>query len=297
MSLNSHTDTLFHYTKGEETLLSILKYGLKFSYSKEDIIHDVFLAIPMISFCDIPLIMSLEHRMKYGKYAIGLSKKSLISDYPEGLNPVNYIICTQQYKAALQLYTDYLECKSNWKAMIYDAQRQGAPTLNFKCDGFEYFGVGLNNKASQSNAWNLFNEIGNKHRYAISMLGNMKKYEYSEKDKTQINYDECEWRLVIPENAKLSDQSLCKWYWQKKEYETWRRSVETPFVPGAPPFVFDVSDINYIIINDESSRPIFLDKINKLDSICGKIMTKEEKSILISKIMSFDQINNSLDTV
>ncbi len=140
---------------------------------------------------------------------------------------------------------------------------------------------------------NIFNEIGHRHSYAISMLGYMKKYEYSEEDKAQINYDECEWRLVIPESAQLDRKSLCKWYWQKKEYETWRSSVEKPFVPGAPPFVFDVSDINYIIVNDESSKQIFLDKINKLDSICGKIMTIEEKSILISKIMSFDQINAS----
>ena len=187
MRSNSHTDTLFHYTQKEDTLISILKDGFKFSYSKEDIIHDVFLAIPMISFCDIPLSISSEHSKKYGKYAIGLSKKNLIRDYPEYLNPVNYIIGNQQYKAAMQLHADYLECKDKWKCMIDEKQRNGELPVNCKFNGVEYNGVGLSDNMDIPYVFDLFNKINNKHRDAISMLGYIKKYITLYKGKEQNN--------------------------------------------------------------------------------------------------------------
>ena len=54
---NSHTSTLFHYTKTANTLLSILKEGFRFSYCLEEylLLKQEYIGVPMISFCDIPI--------------------------------------------------------------------------------------------------------------------------------------------------------------------------------------------------------------------------------------------------
>ena len=72
---NSHTSTLFHYTKTASTLLSILQDGFRFTYCLEDflLLKQENIGIPMISFCDIPINDSVEHSKKYGYYAIGLT--------------------------------------------------------------------------------------------------------------------------------------------------------------------------------------------------------------------------------
>lgn len=59
---NSHSDTLFHYTKQLDSLISILKEGLRVSYSGEQITEDIFIGIPMVSFCDIPVQLSVSLR-------------------------------------------------------------------------------------------------------------------------------------------------------------------------------------------------------------------------------------------
>lgn len=89
---NSHTSTLFHFTKNQKTLFCILKEGLKASYCGEHFAKDIFAGIPMVSFCDIPLTRCKEHRDKYGKYAIGFSKEAFSNkeDFNFTLGPLGY---------------------------------------------------------------------------------------------------------------------------------------------------------------------------------------------------------------
>jgi len=52
------SNSLFHYTKSIESLSNILAYGFFPSYCKESIYTKDFersFAIPIVSFCDIPL--------------------------------------------------------------------------------------------------------------------------------------------------------------------------------------------------------------------------------------------------
>lgn len=79
----NHTTSLFHYTKEWKNILGILENGIYFSYSYDDL-GAIFIAIPMISFCDIPLSRNQEHINRYGKYAVGISKDALLNKYPNG---------------------------------------------------------------------------------------------------------------------------------------------------------------------------------------------------------------------
>ena len=85
-------NTLFHFTKDRESLLSILK--TKFyprACFEPSVIPDILrmrMAIPMVCFCDIPLSQISEHAKKYGNYGIGLKKEWAIE---QGVTPVLYV--------------------------------------------------------------------------------------------------------------------------------------------------------------------------------------------------------------
>jgi Putative abortive phage resistance protein AbiGi, antitoxin len=72
------SNTLIHFTKSKESLLGILQDNFKIFYCKESIQLDqkkLALAVPMVSFCDIPLSEIKDHISKYGNYGIGITKE------------------------------------------------------------------------------------------------------------------------------------------------------------------------------------------------------------------------------
>lgn len=85
------SNTLFHFTKTRENLLGILRDTFHPRYCLEKFgVGDMETeaAIPMVSFCDIPLSQIKSHLKIYGKYGLGLSKKWAKQ---KGLNPVLYL--------------------------------------------------------------------------------------------------------------------------------------------------------------------------------------------------------------
>ncbi len=85
------SSSLIHFTKKKDALKGILNEDFKVKFCLEKIhtpIGEMFNAIPMVSFCDIPLSGLKEHIEKYGDYAIGLKKSW---GQKNGLNPVLYV--------------------------------------------------------------------------------------------------------------------------------------------------------------------------------------------------------------
>ncbi len=83
-------NTLFHFTKTIDNLESILRRGFEPNYSLENmesVLDDFQIAIPMVSFCDIPLSQIHNHVDTYGCYALGLSKNW---GKKKRINPVLY---------------------------------------------------------------------------------------------------------------------------------------------------------------------------------------------------------------
>jgi hypothetical protein len=85
------TNSVFHFTKSIDAVKGILasrfriKYCLETIESKDKTIE---YAVPMASFCDIPLSQVTSHIDKYGGYGIGLFKRWAKR---KGLNPVLYL--------------------------------------------------------------------------------------------------------------------------------------------------------------------------------------------------------------
>ncbi|WP_184548354.1 abortive infection system antitoxin AbiGi family protein [Mucilaginibacter sp. FT3.2] len=85
------TNSIIHFTSELDNLLGILTEGFKVKYCLERLeSHRRFLhmAVPMISFCDIPFSTFQNHISAYGSYGIGLSKDW--AGY-HGINPVLYL--------------------------------------------------------------------------------------------------------------------------------------------------------------------------------------------------------------
>lgn len=85
------SNTLFHFTPKAEYLISILRNEFQPGYCVEDIgLSDKVtkVAIPMVSFCDIPLSQIKNHVETYGVYGIGMNKEWANRNH---LNPVLYL--------------------------------------------------------------------------------------------------------------------------------------------------------------------------------------------------------------
>jgi hypothetical protein len=89
------SNTLFHFTNRYDSLINILENYFRPHYCLEDF-NVIFpgepednlrLAIPMVSFCDIPLSQSQQHLDTYGGYGIGLTKEWAKRN---GITPVLY---------------------------------------------------------------------------------------------------------------------------------------------------------------------------------------------------------------
>lgn len=95
------SNTLFHFTNKYDHLINIIENNFRPHYALEDF-NTIFrgkdvdylkLAIPMVSFCDIPLSQIAEHLSTYGCYGIGLTKEwgkrngitPILYTYPESL--------------------------------------------------------------------------------------------------------------------------------------------------------------------------------------------------------------------
>ena len=70
---------LYHYTSRADYLSDILRSGFWPRYCAEDFSwidngRPLYLMIPMVCFCDIPIGLSANHKKAYGNYTIGMSK-------------------------------------------------------------------------------------------------------------------------------------------------------------------------------------------------------------------------------
>lgn len=159
IDMSISANTLFHFTRNYDTLLSILKSKFYPRLCLEQRIMselDLRLAVPMVCFCDIPLSQISEHTLKYGEFAIGIKKDWAIK---QGVSPILYV-----HDNSLILKTILSEIKEISKEVLDNPE--GEASLKMK-----------------------------KYVDAVCM---MKPYEGYDKGlrKTIRFYDEREWRYV-----------------------------------------------------------------------------------------------------
>ncbi|MGH9874840.1 MAG: abortive infection system antitoxin AbiGi family protein [Pyrinomonadaceae bacterium] len=85
-------NTLFHFTSSLENLINILTEEFHAHFCLENVsllvgLKELEVAIPMVSFCDIPLSQTAFHLSVYGDYGIGMTKSW---GKRNGISPVLY---------------------------------------------------------------------------------------------------------------------------------------------------------------------------------------------------------------
>jgi len=232
------TNSVFHFTNNIDALKGILSNQFRIKYCLEKIETKqkiVEYAVPMVSFCDIPLSQVINQIKKYGGYGIGLSKPWAKS---RGLNPVLY-----------------LEKKST----ILNETLIKAKFADTNSDVVQEF-----------------------LRYTKNYEG-----ELIREDKINKNYrfyDEREWRYC-PTIKKLgAEQPII----HNVEYYK-QRKIEINERLSSLILTFNLKDITYIIVNEESE---IINIISHLESFLVSESQKYYIKILTSKIITSSQIRS-----
>ncbi len=291
---NINASSLFHFTKEKETLKSILRNGLRYSYSFESIPaqitanvtnptnpniveknyknNKVGVAIPMISFCDIPITRASTHMRRYGKYMIGLDKKLLTEWYKSTINPVLYIHSNNLNDAFVDLSKVYADTYSNEIKQIFSLAQQG--------------------KTLESPELKDIVKTACLRKFFILFIYGLIKPIYNQHT-GQCYYDEREWRAFHPDNTT---DTYWKWEITKEDYDEnqdeWNKELEKStenYIILEEDLLRDA--ITHIVVSKESEIPNFIKFIMETPNFFGSPMVSiETRLYLISKITSMERI-------
>ena len=290
---NVNASSLFHFTKELETLKSIIREGLRFSYAFESmssrittnvnypsipdrvgsIYKNTGVAIPMISFCDIPITRATAHMKKYGYYMIGLDKAHLLDWYKAIINPVLYVHSNNLNDAFIELSNIYAETVKQQNAQILSLSEQ-------------------KEKIGSKEIQNIAVTYGLRKFFIRYILGLTKptidpktKYGY---------YNEREWR------AFLSDISFnnSDWVWEitKQDYEhnrdKWNEELSKNFENYITLYEENLRvGLTFIVVKDEDEVNEIIKFILNSQKIFGYTdVSQETRHNLISKITSMERI-------
>lgn len=284
-----NSSSLFHFTSSKNVLFKILRTGIRFSYCYESFGKGKGMAIPMICFCDIPLMRSLDHRSKYGDYAIGFNKEYLMSHSGGQLNPIQYVTSPLNLLGR-DLYSDLIidQLDEGFKN-IMDIIFKEYSVEKIEEEGVQIVDEELRYRSESFSIAKMFY----RNQKAFS-----RHYQERIKNKIIINYDEREWRLVPYLNE--ADEEYPKWIENVTEDE-FSQSKEsfTKAISNASKshIVIPSSDINNaitaIVVKNERMVRETIKMIMKSNMLFGsKINIREDKLLLISKLTSFERIED-----
>ena len=280
--INANSSSLFHFTKRLNILKRIIADGIRFSFAYETLaepIKDMGVAIPMVSFCDIPITRTGKHRKRYGEYMIGLDKEFLIGCYNEIINPVMYVHSVNMEKV-INSFSDIrsklLEEEINVIASISKSE--------FEQKGLEIL--------KDSNWKEQIERLAN-YKFNIGFVLGLTKPYYDEYT-NECYYEEREWRAFWPDRMK--ECTDWKWPITRKIYDynkdIWNEEIgknKENYITLPKGYLYFA--ITHIVVKKESQRQEIINLIMNSKTIFGsENVSKEERLILVSKISSFESI-------
>lgn len=285
--MKSSSASLFHYTKKANGLFGIIEHGFRYSYCfevfDETISRFIYrpavemakllcsyeekygIAIPMICFCDIPISRADGHRANYGDFCIGLNKEMVRVQLPN-INPVLYQ-------------------SSSWIMHTLKTLVESIPRQEQIDDYLKQIKPLTQGKTAVDGASEIImaHRSGNLPRLnidaipAVKLLLSLVKTDISK-------YDEREWRIFWEENIDIEFGLTEEIFNQKRD--EFNNRISNQYA------TFDSNIINHIIVPTESCIPCTIDKIKRSSTILGKVATDDDKELLITKITTFERIDN-----
>lgn len=252
-------DTLFHFTNSIQNLIGILTNEFYPRYSIEDwsMLHQINgvlddeIAIPMVSFCDIPLSKIKNHVSFYGEYALGLKKEWGIKN---GITPILYCHDNSFTTKCLASIRKEITGKSDNERDLFinviDLLRFVKP----------YEGI-----------------LPSKEKSSVIKFYDEREWRYVPTDIIQLDID----------NGADVKKSLYKTYFRTGSGINWVLIKEENQKLNKYKLSFSPDDIKYIIINSENER---LKVMRKIREIKGERHSFDSLERLCSKILSVEQI-------
>jgi len=225
--MNLSTNELFHFTS-YENLKSIIstksflpRYNLEFTYLSENYQNKAaFLPVAMVCFCDIPLELSKNHRIRYGNHGIVLSEEWKLKN---GLNPVHYI---QKESSLANVIADLVSATGNFIPIIQNNKNdlEIPITLGRVGHNLTYFSYFLK-------------QFENKKEVTVNYEGKIRKFE------KRRFYDEREWRFIPFEALQNDELFLPFQYFDNKEIlDIAHKRLEKYKL------IFEASDLKFLIV-------------------------------------------------
>ncbi len=245
MGLSSNS--IIHFTNSKESLKGILRENFRIFYCLEQVIignyGPIEFAVPMVSFCDIPLSEVKSHIKKYGAYGIGLTKEWAER---QKLNPVLYVekdsLLSRSY---LTIYKEYLIDTKKTIAGSENKEKCIADILRY---------------------------IKNYQNDLVKGGEIYKNYRFS---------DEREWRYVLEFNEKI------EFILNKTNFDTDEKKQNANKIIENYRLEFNPNDIKYVIIQDDSEIPEFLDV---LKTSKGNKYSYNDVERLMTRLITTEQI-------
>ena len=271
------TSSVFRFTKDYELLKKIIRDGIIPNYCEEDLSYgtfEFFVGIPMASFCDIPITLLDEHTHRYGNYGIALSKEWAIEN---SISPLMYIANDAALRSVQFHYRRNQDFINGFTQQIKECKEKGIDPI---------MGISRDDHVQAQNSDQV--HIANTH-----IIGYIKKYMGEYRSKPINNYEENEWRFLVP------DIKGSEWFWSKKDYIKWRFPNNDWDAPKPSPSAemkrwtlrFSSSDVSYILLKDDEFKLKVIEYIKKLKTIGGNTITSEEqRDDMISKLITLDQV-------
>ena len=278
------TDSLFHYTRDLNSLIGIIQNGFRMSYCFEDFDEVVShfdddnyipwariigsqeprwgIAIPMVCFCDIPLLQTKEHQEHYGSYCIGLNKYAFFEQYGAAINPVFYVSDKSWTK-------DILPKLVSMKKKMRRLKNSGIPL-----DASLYYDMLFYTREIISLT---------KPYFGVDVEGREKRF-----------YDEREWRITFNLDDDKGSPDLVYGLTLEKnnaEKSAMNQKIKEQYLKLMSGTAKDV--ITHIIVPNESDIEVFSDRLGELTVVMGDLITDDNKQMLqtlIDKTTSFERI-------
>lgn len=265
-------NSLFHFTRNQDTLINIIKNGFYIRYSLEDFssisieVDEQKVAFPMVCFCDIPLSQIKYHSKNYGSYAIGMTKNWASS---KKISPIFYIPKDSLSAKLLHSISNYIYDSLTDKPIYKDSKDIDERDLNlFIKDLTKAIG-----------------DVGDLTRLVKPYKGKVFRDEKWSNEEV-LFYNEREWRYILT-NSFFEKHNIKRTYNESVYLNQAKRRAINLTIQKLKKLTFKPTDIKYIIVKEEREIPKMVKEIR---NIYSDKTSNSNLELLYTKIFSLDQV-------
>lgn len=315
--MKPNASSLFHFTKTIDVFKLIIEKGLRYSFAFESfpdsIIENTFchgliqnlendnlnqeggIALPMVSFCDIPLMRTDEHSIRYGKYAVGINVDFLTHFYKEFINPVIYVDSSNLVNSIKQLTrAEGIAIKS--LSLIAQSGHSEDATRIRECILLTPQDLPQVIKKTSSEIKEIYEAVA-EFKFAIDTILSLYKPTYGKNvdGEMQSFYNEREWRAIWPNtiDTDFEWQIGCR----RDGFKSIKDTLNSNLNNNKDAFITIPGEwfnmITHIIVPTEEDILDISNHILHSKKLLGYTnIVKNQRLHLLTKLTSFERIQN-----